>query len=297
MTGEIYDIGYRRYAGDRLGRPGALRAIFNGGFRALFGFGRSFRSKWWPFAALGIALFPALIALALPAVLGQAGAGDAAEFLELFSYDTYLYQNGWILPLFLATQAPELLVTDRRYNVLPLYFSRPITPFDYLSARWASLAVGLLGLTLLPLLVLWTGTILLDEDVVAAFGDEASAVPGIVAVSVIYVVILAAIALAVSAYAGRKAYAAGAVIAVFLLGGALAGILHAERGIAAWAVLLDPMSVIDGTRMWLFDGAPAPESPAASTSLPGWVFGVAALGYLAPAAAALAWRYRGAAKA
>jgi ABC-2 type transport system permease protein len=289
MTGAIYDIGYRGYDGPRLGRRGALRALFAAGLRAVFGLGRPFRSKIWPFGAVVLALLPALIAVALPAMLFQ-GDPDAAEFLELFTYDTYLWQVGGLLPLFLAAQAPELVISDRRYQVLPLYFSRPIHRADYLAARWASLAAGLLALTLLPLVVLWVGTVLLDADVVQAAADEAAALPQILATGVLYAAVLSVVALAVSAYAGRRAYGSGAVIALFLVGGALREILEPTRG-NDWAVVLDPLAVLDGARDWLI-GGPVAEAPAGSSSLPLWAFGAVAALYVAIAIAALAWRYR-----
>jgi ABC-2 type transport system permease protein len=292
VTGAIYDIGYRRYDGARLGRPGALRALFGAGLRAVYGFGRPFRSKLWPFIAVGLALLPAAIAVALPAVLQQSGAGGAAEFLEFVSYDTYLTMIGLILPLFLASQAPELLVTDRRYQVLPLYFSRPISRADYVLSRWASLAVGLLGITLLPLLVLFVGTVLLDPDLTGALGEEGRHLPAILGTGVLYAAALSAVSLAVCAYAGRRAYAAAALIALFLVGGSVAGILSGQGGAAGWAALLDPLAVIDGARAWLF-GGPVPESPAAISRLPLWIFGAATGGYVGLALVALAWRYRG----
>jgi ABC-2 type transport system permease protein len=290
MTGAIYDIGYRGYDGPRLGRRGALRALFAAGLRAVYGLGRPFRSKIWPFGAVALALLPAVVAVALPAMLNQAGPG-AGEFFELFTYDTYLWEVGGLLPLFLAAQAPELVISDRRYGVLPLYFSRPIHRADYVLARWASLAVGLLGLTLLPLLVLWVGTVLLDADVIGAIGDEAGALPQILATGVLYAAVLSAIALAISAYAGRRAYGSGAVIALFLVGGALGGLLSSGPGGTSWAVMIDPLAVLDGARDWLI-GGPVEAAPAASSSLPLWAFGAAAAAYLLAATGALAWRYR-----
>jgi ABC-2 type transport system permease protein len=291
MTGAIYDIGYRGYDGPRLGRRGALRALFSAGLRAVYGLGRPFRSKIWPFGAVVLAVLPALIAVALPALLSSRGGPDAAEFFQLFTYDNYLRSVGGLLPLFLAAQAPELVISDRRYQVLPLYFSRPIHRADYLVARWASLAVGLLALTLLPLLVLWIGTVLLDADVVAAVGEEAGALPQILATGVLYAAVLSVVALAVSAYAGRRAYGSGAVIALFLVGGALGGILSSGTGGSDWAVMLDPLAVLERARDWLFDG-PVAEAPAANSSLPPWTFGAAVGAYVLAAVVALAWRYR-----
>ena len=42
--GTIYDIGYRRYDGPRLGRSGAVGAVVQAGVRAVFGLGRSGRA-------------------------------------------------------------------------------------------------------------------------------------------------------------------------------------------------------------------------------------------------------------
>jgi ABC-2 type transport system permease protein len=289
MTGAIYDIGYRGYDGPRLGRRGALRALFGAGLRGVYGLGRPFRSKVWPFGAVVLALLPALIAIAIPALLAR-GDPDAAEFLQLFTYDNYLRSVGGLLPLFLAAQAPELVISDRRYQVLPLYFSRPIHRADYLVARWASLAVGLLALTLLPVLVLWIGTVLLDADVVAAVGEEAGALPQILATGVLYAAVLSVVALAVSAYAGRRAYGSGAVIALFLVGGALGGLLGGTGG-NDLAIMLDPLAVLEGARDWLIGGS-VPGASGATSSLPPWAFGVGVALYVVAAVGALAWRYR-----
>ena len=54
-TGTIYDIGYRHYDGPRLGRRGAIGAIVGAGLRAVFGFGRSGRSKIIPWGAVILA--------------------------------------------------------------------------------------------------------------------------------------------------------------------------------------------------------------------------------------------------
>jgi ABC-2 type transport system permease protein len=287
VTGAIYDIGYRGYDGPRLGRRGALRALFGAGLRGVYGLGRPFRSKIWPFGAVVLAVLPAVIAITIPALLAG-GDPEAAEFLQLFTYDNYLRSVGALLPLFLAAQAPELVISDRRYQVLPLYFSRPIHRADYLVARWASLAVGMLALTLLPVLVLWIGTVLLDADVVAAAAEEAGALPRILATGVLYAAVLSVVALAVSAYAGRRAYGSGAVIALFLVGGALGGLLSSGPGGSPWAVMLDPLAVLEAARDWLFGGS----VPAVTSSLPPWAFGLGVALYVVAAAGALAWRYR-----
>ena len=48
---------------------------------------------------------------------------------RLFGYDIYTPQlRVIVMTIFVAAQAPELVSRDLRSHVLPLYFSRPITP-------------------------------------------------------------------------------------------------------------------------------------------------------------------------
>ena len=70
-TGTIYDIGYRRYEGVRLGRRAAIGAIVGAGVRAVFGLGRSVRSKWLPWGAVILAIIPAGVAVAIKVLAGD----------------------------------------------------------------------------------------------------------------------------------------------------------------------------------------------------------------------------------
>ena len=129
----------------------------------------------------------------------------------------------------MAAQAPELVVNDIRHRVLPLYFSRPISRLDYVAAKLGALAIGLLALTLLPVLVLFAGRVLAAEDVVGALGDEIGALPGIVGSGVIHAVVLASLGIAIS-LAGRAAgLRRGSGAGVFLIGGVVSAIF-AEAG-------------------------------------------------------------------
>ena len=62
--------------------------------------------------------------------------------------------------LFCAAQAPELFGRDQRYGVLPLYFSRVLTRFDYALARTVGLFLAVLIVSLVPQVVLTVGAIL-----------------------------------------------------------------------------------------------------------------------------------------
>jgi ABC-2 type transport system permease protein len=283
-AGTIYDIGYRHYTGPRLGRRGAATAVIAAGVRAVFGMGRSGRSKIIPWGAVILAALPAIVAVAIKVLAG--------DLIELYSYENYLWEIGALLPIFVAAQAPELVVNDIRHRVLPLYFSRPMSRLDYVASKLAALALGLLALTLLPVLLLFVGRVLGAEDLVAALGDEIGALPGIVGSGVLHAVVLASIGLAICSLAARRAYAAGAVLALFLIGGVIGDVFAAQGGTFADAApLVNPLAILDGTRQWLFGGDVA-QSPVSRSDLPLPAYGAATLLLTVVSWAILAVRYR-----
>jgi len=282
-AGTIYDIGYRQYDGPRLGRRGAVMAVVGAGLRAIFGLGRSGRSKVIPWGTLILATMPAIVAVAIRVLAG--------DLIELYSYDSYLWQIGALLPIFVAAQAPELVVNDIRHRVLPLYFSRPMSRFDYVAAKLGALSLALLSLTLLPVLVLFTGRVLAGDDVVDAISNEAGALPAIVGTGLIHALVLASLGLAICSLAARRAYAAGAVLAVFLIGSVVGEILAEAGGFADVAPFLNPLAIMDGTRQWLFGGSVA-ESPVRAADVPLALYGLATLVVTLGAWAVLAFRYR-----
>lgn len=283
-TGTIYDIGYRHYDGPRLGRRGAIGAIVNAGLRAVFGLGRSGRSKILPWGAVVLAVLPAGVAIAIRVLAG--------DLIDLYSYDNYLWGIGALLPIFIAAQAPELVVNDMRHRVLPLYFSRPTSRADYVGAKLAAMSLALLTLTLLPVLLLFIGRVLAADDALAALGDEMDALPAIIGSGVMHAIVLASIGLAICSVAGRRAYAAGAVLATFLVGGVISGTLAAQGGgLEAFAPFLNPLAILDGAREWLFGGSVA-ESPVAAAGVALPLYGLAVASLLAVSWVVLALRYR-----
>ncbi|HEY6609218.1 MAG TPA: hypothetical protein VI277_08495 [Candidatus Limnocylindria bacterium] len=280
----IYDIGYRHYDGPRLGRRAAVTSVISAGLRAVFGLGRSGRSKIIPWGAVILAALPAFVAIAVRVLAG--------EVLEVTTYERYLWDVGGLLPIFLAAQAPELVVNDIRHRVLPLYFSRPMSRADYVGAKLAAMSLGLLMITLLPVLLLFLGRVLAADDVVAAFGDEAGSLPGIVGSGVLHAIVLAVIGITVSSLAGRRAYAAGAILGIFLVGGVISAVFAATGGVLAdIAPFTNPLAILDGTREWLFGGSVA-ESPVQASDVPLWVYGAATAVVTLVCLAILVVRYR-----
>ena len=123
--------------------------------------------------------------------------------------------------------------------------------------------------------------------------DEIGALPGIIGSGVLHAVVLASIGLAICSLAARRAYAAGAVLAVFLVGGVVSGTFQdVETLDLAWlAPFTNPLAILDGAREWLFGGSVA-ESPVGAAGLPLYVYGVATAILLGVSLAILAVRYR-----
>ncbi len=210
-----------------------------------------------------------------------------------FTYDNYIFQVNIILALFAAAQAPELVSGDQRNRVLSLYFSHALERVDYAVAKLGAMIMALFIVAFVPMLVLFLGRILVAADVAGALGDELEHLPQVILAPLIYAVPLAALSMAIAAWTPRRAYATGAIIAVFIVTAAVSGILEeSTRGrLSDYAQLVNPLVAADGTRDLLV-GEPNFESPASRTSLDLWVFGVEWLLLSAVATGAVTWRYR-----
>jgi ABC-2 type transport system permease protein len=284
-TGAIYDLGYQGYDGPRLGRRAAVATLFWASLRAAFGLGRSGRSKLVPWGLTAIMLVPAAVAGAIQAI--------APGGLSPFNYDNYLWDLQPILALFVAAQAPELVSSDQRNKVLSLYFSHALARSDYALAKFGAMAASLFIVALSPLLVILFASILASSDVTAAVGDQLGNLPQILLAPLIYAIPLAALGMAIASFTPRRAYATGAIIAVFLVTAAVGGILsEAGRGrMSQVAPLLNPFVLLDGTRNWLV-GKSIPDSPVSAANLELAVFGALTAAFTLIGIAAVLWRYR-----
>jgi len=284
-TGAIYDLGYRGYDGPRLGRRYALATLFWASLRAAYGLKRSGRAKIVPWGLAAFLIAPAGVAVAISALVPGAPSP--------FTYDDYLWNMQVLLAIFVAAQAPELVSADQRQHVLSLYFSHALRRSDYALAKLGALAAAVFGLAQLPMLVLFVGRILLAADVPAAFGDQVDNLPQVIGSPIVFALPLAALGMAIAVYTPRRAYATGAIIAVFIVTAAVGGILEESTTgtIARVAPLVNPFVAIDGTRDWLLGGSIG-ESPVHASGLPLPLFGAIAAAITLIGGAVVLWRYR-----
>lgn len=284
-TGTLYDLGYRHYEGERLGRAWAVRSLFQHGLAAVFAVGRGPRARAVPL------LLGALVVL--PAVIQSAVAAYTGGMLELILYENYFSNMAVIFALFCAAQAPELVSADLRSRSIVLYLARALRKDDYLLARVGSLAAAVFALGLAPQLVLFSGRVLQAAEPWGALRDELSAVPAILVSCAAVALLMATVSIAIASFTERRGIAAALVIGYFLLSAAFAGTLFdISDGGYGWVLLLDPFTVLNGFAHWLFDAEAPAVAPIARADLPGWAYGAACLGFVALWAGVLRLRFR-----
>jgi len=276
-TGSIYDIGYRRYEGPRLGRGHAVRSLFIHSLRSAFGIGRSGRAKVAPIILGALALLPAIAIVGALTLVAQFGVGNRFATQAPIRYDTYFATISTIIVLFCAAQAPELFGRDQRHGVLALYFARALRRSDYALARIGGLVAALLILELTPNLLLFLGRVLLSPDIPAAVADDLPSFVPVIGQAALAAGLLGGLSMAVSAFSPRRAYATAGIIALFTIPNIVAGIVAGlgSSAIATWLVLLSPTSVLDGTNAILFGKELG--SDFFFVDLPNWAYIVAAI--------------------
>ncbi|GLY96453.1 ABC transporter permease [Actinoplanes sp. NBRC 103695] len=253
----IHDIGYQRYDGPRLGRRAVLGAIYAHGLRAAFGFGRSAKSKIFPWLVFGITI---LVGVILAAVRAYAGVIP-------LNYVQYADAMSWLVILFVAVVAPELVSRDMRSGVLPLYFSRPLRAADYLGAKWVALVTAVWLLLGVPQFVMFLGAAFTTKTGMSGVWDELGDLLPAWGYTLIWAVVFASISLLIASLTGKRAFAAGGIVAVFLVTTPIFGVLMSlpSRTAQELAGLASPMMLISGVGTWLFK--------AGNTGLPVGRFG------------------------
>jgi ABC-2 type transport system permease protein len=248
---EIFDLGYQGYEGERTGRWTRRRAIWRDGIRISLGLGRGTGAKIAPWLLLGLALVPIVILVVISAFVGPA---ESTDDFELPSYVDYYDWAMVPLGLFAAVVAPLLICPDRRDGVLALYAARPITPLDYVGARWAAfLTVSLLA-AWVPEAILFAWNALDAEEPGTFLADNWDVVPRFLAAGAVVAAVLTTLALLVSSFATRRAYASVAMLAVLFIGSAVGGIADEDfSGTVADVLSLAslPQALVDAVH-WIF---------------------------------------------
>jgi ABC-2 type transport system permease protein len=248
--GSIYELGYQRYQGARLGRRHAVWALYTQSLRSVFGLGRSGWAKLFAFGPLALALLPAVIQLGVAAV--------APADLDIVKPEDYYGVIQPLLAVFCAFIAPELMGRDQRTNTLSLYFSRALRREDYALAKCAAMVTAMLAMTLLPQLLMFAGNMSASTDVGGYLRDNWQDLPAIVASALLLSSLVAGIGLAIACQTPNRAYSTVAIVAAFLLSTGIATAVFEAAGprTGKLALLLSPLHVARGFTLWIFGSAP-----------------------------------------
>lgn len=288
-TGVIHDLGYRPYAGPRLGERAVAWSFFRTGLRNTYGLGRSGRSKVLPMILLGLMLLPALI---LVGVLVQARNLLGLDE-QIVAYSTYPITTQLLISVFVAAQAPALISRDLRFRTITLYLARPMRRSSYVLVRLASLGVATFALIAAPLLLMYVGGLLADLPV----GRETGRFLGAVVGAALLAACLAGLAALVAALTIRRGLAVAGVIVVLLVSYTVVSTIQGislDSGhdtVGQVAGLFSPYTLVNGVQVFLFDSQAATPTPPVGSSM-GVLYLLAAVVMVLGSIGALLLRYR-----
>jgi ABC-2 type transport system permease protein len=277
QTSVIHDIGYQRYAGPRLGRTYAVRSLYEHSLRTAFGVGRGMKSKIFPWGVVGVASLITVIIAAVSSTAGQ----------RVISYVNLVDQMSVLIIIFLAVAAPELISRDLRAKVLPLYFARPVGRFDYVGAKFAALVTATWMAVGLPMVIVFAA-VAFDVDRIGDAWKEFTLLLGGLVYVLVLVLINAAVSMLVAACTGRRAFAAGGIVGIYLVTLPVSLVLSEIGGGAVRNLsgLPSPTMTGSGLRYWVTGDGPIDIGGY------GWVYLVASLVLVAGSVAVTHARYR-----
>lgn len=292
MSGTVFDIGYRNYAGPREGRNRSQRAVIKDGIRSALGLGRPARTKvlpWFFIAVLAlIALIMALVAGAIDRMMGP----EVAERLP--SHSDFYGIASIIMFVFAAVVAPELLCRDRREGTINLYLVRPLTGSDYVLSRWAAFLAVMTAAAWVPQLILFLGLSLGDPDPVQYLRWHWLDIPRFLGAGVVMAAYATSLALLTASFTTRRAYASVFLVGLFvILTPFTVGLASGIEGTAGqWISMFNLTNIPVHVNDIIFNDVSeiteeAPARALGSTVLVAWYFA-----WTLGATALLWWRYR-----
>ncbi len=235
----IHDIGYQRYQGQRLGPRSIFGALYVHGLRAAFGLGRSAKAKIFPWIAVGL-----IGVIALVIAIARSQGSDDVGYADLPSIASV------VVLVFLAIVAPELVSRDLRNNLLPLYFARPVSRAAYAGAKLLSVVSAIWLMMAGPQTLIFAASAFGQGDV---FGELRGLLGGWL-VAAVYAFVFGGLGVLIASLASRRAFAAGAIAAVFLVTLPVAGVLMSlgNKTLESLAPLASPTMLPEGVREALF---------------------------------------------
>ena len=258
----VYKRGYRRYRGSLTGRWARFMVL------PRHAWGRLYQQRLVILLTMAAMVWPVLCAgfiyLTNHAELLQGLEQEFRQFIQVDGrfFSIFMYVQAGFAVFLAALAGPGLLAPDLANNALPLYFSRPLSRWNYALARLMVL-VGMLSV------VTWVpGLLLFGLQVGLAggwwFRANWTLGAGMVAGFLLWLLVLSLVAMASSAYVKWRVVAAGISLAFFFI---LSGVAAMINGVfrVTWGHLLDPAWSVNQVWCALL-GVEPPDGPGAWTS-------------------------------
>lgn len=212
----IFEGGYRRYDGERLGRVAAIRAVAFQAIQRALGLRRPVWAKILPIVIIFISYVPAIVFVGLVTL-----AKDQPQVAnQLPQYSAYYSQVLLAVMLFVAFLAPDMLCPDRRTGMLGIYLASPLTRDTYLLGKAIAVFSSLVLVTVGPQLLMLLANSLQGSGVGSSHATFAM-VLRIVGAGCAVSLFFTMLSLAISSLTDRKGFATAAIILVLLASGAI----------------------------------------------------------------------------
>jgi hypothetical protein len=256
---QIYDLGYKRYAGTRKGRGTRWTVIARNQVSLAW-------KGWirWKLA-FALALITTIVVGAILIILGSgtfrvleavSGRGiTIADGIIPFTIGEFYTKCGFIIALTLGTLA---IATDIQGGAMVFYFARSVRPRDYALGKLAGYGLVVASIMLggpLVLAALRIGLAASSGDIV----NQLVILPKVLAVGVAGTLVYTAVPLAFSAIAANKRYAVGTFAAYYLIIGGIASVLGAVS--KSPLAIIDFGNAIESFTFHLFDVQPFGRAP------------------------------------
>ena len=272
---QIYEQGYRKHDGVRLGAGASIRSLaWHSALRAL-GLRRTFWAKLLPIATIAISYLPAAVFVGIAALIPDE---VTREVDAIPTYHEYYFFVSAAIVLFVAIVGPEVLCSDRRHGMLGLYLASPLTRETYLLSKVLGLLPVLGLVTLGPPLLLLIGRTMVDAGP-ADVGDFLLLVIRAVASAIVVTAIYLAVSMAAASLTDRRAIASAGVILTLFVSATITGTLVESVGADDHLYLLNlmvlPFEVVQ--RLYGVETDLDASTPAVYAAAIAWIVGGAAI--------------------
>ncbi len=248
----VYKKTYRPYEGGLTGSAGRFLVIPRYAFEDLH------RSRFLNIFFLASMVYPLICALSIDvqhnvSALGLLGVQGANKLITI-NVTFFMSLLGWqsMLALFLASFiGPGQISPDLANNALSLYLARPFSRTEYVAGKMSVLLILMSVMTWVPGLLLFALQGYLEGF--TWMKDNTHLAAGIFFGSWIWILILALLALALSAWVKWKPAAGGLVFGVFFVGGAFGAVMNGVLR-TNWGNLFNIFYLIGRVWVDLFEG-------------------------------------------